>query len=58
MQLRYTGPHDIVEVPDAELIAKRGETVEVPDTIAASLIAQGTWTTTTKTPAKPAGGSN
>lgn len=36
----YVGPHPEVSVPDARLCAKRGEPVEVPAEIAASLLSQ------------------
>jgi hypothetical protein len=39
----YSGPTDAVEVPAANCIAVRGEPVEVPDEVGASLIEQGTW---------------
>jgi hypothetical protein len=60
MQIRYTGPHDVVEVPDADLIAIRGESVQVPDHVAVRLLDQDTWTKVPdpKTPAKPKGDSN
>ena len=43
MRVTYDGPHDAVDVPDAALTAQRGETVEVPDKIAKSLIESGMW---------------
>ncbi len=39
----YSGPTDAVEVPAANCIAVRGEPIEVPDDVGASLIEQGTW---------------
>lgn len=41
MKLRYPGPYPSVEIPAAGLVARRGETVEVPDDLAASLVRQG-----------------
>jgi hypothetical protein len=44
MRVTYEGPHDAVEIPAAGLTVARGETVEVPDEIGASLLRQGTFT--------------
>lgn len=43
MKLIYGGPIDEVEVPDAGIVAARGEPVEVPDDVAARLLEQDTW---------------
>ena len=43
MLLVYEGPHDAVEVPDAELICVRGEPIEVPEDVAKRLLHQHTW---------------
>lgn len=43
MLVVYNGPIDAVEVPAANCIAVRGEPVEVPAEVGASLIEQGTW---------------
>ena len=40
MKVTYVGEHDEVEVPDARVLVKQGETVDVPDDIGASLIEQ------------------
>lgn len=42
MQLIYQGMFDAVEVPEAGIMAKRGEPVEVPDGIGARLLLAGT----------------
>lgn len=34
MKLTYTGPHDEVEIPSAGVVCKRGDSVEVPASIA------------------------
>lgn len=46
MKLIYGGPIDEVEVPDAGIVATRGEPVEVPDDVAARLLEQDTWSKT------------
>ena len=52
MKIRYTGPHDVVEVPSVDVVAIRGESVEVPDLTATNLLEQGTWEkVTTNAPA-------
>ncbi|MGQ0669178.1 MAG: hypothetical protein ACT4PO_05840 [Actinomycetota bacterium] len=44
MKIIYDGPHTTVDVPAANLVdVARGEVVEVPDEIAASLLEQSTW---------------
>ena len=40
MKLTYTGPHDEVEIPSAGVVCKRGESVEVPEELGASLLEQ------------------
>lgn len=37
MKFTYVGPHDEVEIPSAGVVCKRGETVEVPDSLAGNL---------------------
>lgn len=55
--LKYVGPHDEVYVRDAGVYAKRGgEPVDIPEPVAASLLAQETFVAAEKThaPAKTA----
>lgn len=50
--LTYVGPHDEVYVRDAGVYAKRnGEPVDIPESVAASLLAQETFVVADK--AKP-----
>jgi len=45
MLLTYSGPHDEVVVPAADVLARRGEPVEIEDEdLAKSLLDQDTWT--------------
>lgn len=44
MQLIYGGPLADVDVPEAGIVAYRGEPVEVEDSIARRLLEQDTWT--------------
>lgn len=41
MLLVYPGPFDQVEIPAANVVAKQGVPVDVPDALADSLIEQG-----------------
>jgi hypothetical protein len=41
--LKYVGPHDEVYVRDAGVYVKRGESADIPEPIAASLLAQETF---------------
>lgn len=43
MKVVYVGPFDEVEVPAAEIIAKRNHQVEVTEEIGRSLIEQDIW---------------
>jgi hypothetical protein len=53
VKLIYEGPIDEVEVPDAGVVARRGEPVEIDDDLARLLLKQDTWA---EAPAeKPAG---
>jgi hypothetical protein len=40
IRLTYVGPHDEVAVPSAGVVCKNGESVEVPDDLGKSLLAQ------------------
>lgn len=40
MRVKYVGPFAAVEVPDADLLVERGETVEVDDAVGARLVEQ------------------
>ena len=42
MKLIYDGMFDEMEVPAAGIVAKRGEPVDVPDEVGASLLRAGT----------------
>ena len=57
MFLKYIGPHDEVEVPDARLIVKRNQTIEVSGELAEGLLCQeDNWKKTTATKSAPAAG--
>jgi hypothetical protein len=43
VRVTYTGPHDEVEIPDAAVTVKRGDSIEVADAFGASLIQQSCW---------------
>jgi hypothetical protein len=40
MRITYVGSYDEVEVPSVGVVCKRGATVEVPDSLADSLLEQ------------------
>lgn len=39
----YRGPSDAVEVPALNVVARRGEPMEVPDEVATELLRQDCW---------------
>lgn len=46
MKVEYRGPHKSVEVPlgdGSTIVVRRGESVEVDDSVAAGLVVQSTW---------------
>jgi hypothetical protein len=45
MKVKYVGPHDAVEIASGGQVwlAENGETVEVPDDVAAGLVGQETF---------------
>lgn len=49
MRVTYTGPIDAVELPQTGAVVKRGDTVDVPDSLGQSLVQQSCWE-----PVKPA----
>lgn len=52
--LKYTGPYDEVDVPDAGLTVKRNQTIEVSAELAEGLLVQkDNWTKTTATKSAP-----
>lgn len=51
MRVKYVGRHRAVEVDAAGVIVANGETIDVPDEIAASLLTQrGQWEPVKSTP--------
>jgi hypothetical protein len=49
--LKYVGPHDEVYVRDAGVHVKRGESADIPEPVAASLLEQETFVAAEKTQA-------
>jgi hypothetical protein len=49
MNITYSGVHREVEIADTGLTAKVGEPIDVPFDVATRLLAQPSWTATTKT---------
>lgn len=48
--VKYVGPYDEVDIPDARLQCKRNQTIEVSSQLASSLLEQtDNWTKTTAT---------
>lgn len=43
MKVTYNGPYDAVEVAESGQIVERGQTVDMPDELAARLIEQSSW---------------
>jgi len=51
----YNGPYEAVEIPAAGLLVRKGETVELPDDLAAGLVDQGeAWHTDNPDALRPA----
>lgn len=53
MKIKYVGDFAEVEVPDLQLVVKRGETVEVSDDDGLSMIKQEVWESAGASLAKP-----
>jgi hypothetical protein len=54
MFLKYVGPHDEVEVPDARLTVRKNQTIEVSAELADGLLCQeDNWKKTTPTKSAP-----
>jgi hypothetical protein len=46
VKVEYRGPHESVEVPlgdGSAIVVRRGESVEIDDSVAAGLLVQSTW---------------
>jgi len=55
VQFTYNGPYEAVEIPAAGLLVRKGETVELPDDLAAGLVDQGeAWHTDNPDALRPA----
>lgn len=55
--VKYIGPHDEVEVPDARLVVKRNQTIEVPGELVDGLLEQqDNWKRTSATKSAPTAG--
>lgn len=52
-QVVYDGPHAEVEIPAAQVTAKRGEPVDVPADVAKALKKQSTWKAAPSGASKP-----
>lgn len=54
MFLKYIGPYDEVDVPEARLVVKRNQTIEVSGELAEGLLCQeDNWKKTTATKSAP-----
>jgi hypothetical protein len=52
--VKYVGPHDEVDVPDARLIVRRNQTIEVSKELAEGMLQQtSNWEKTTATKSAP-----
>lgn len=52
MKIKYTGPYEAVEIAATGQVVKRGDVVDVPEEVGASLLKQNYWTQVKPTRAK------